>query len=417
VLAVWLRRRRGELPRGVGLLGMAALAATLWLWGTTAVEDEWLYRGGLPAYGVLSAVLLLGAVAPSGVLPRLLGLPPLRWLGRVSYAAYLYHWPVFWTLTTARTGLEGWPLFAVRVLLTLLLAEASARLLEGPVRRGRWPTRARAARVALLSTALVAAVVVVVGARSAVREDPFEAAVRELGEREEVENPGSAITYSVFGDSTALGMVFALQAWTERHPCWLVWRRGYYTLGCGITGNGRRRHWLTAEACGEIPAGWARRIASSDVQLAIVQTIRWDIVEQRLPDGQAFFKPGMPEFDAHLLARMELAVDVLTQGGAVVAWMLQPPLEREGAGGKSADFEPERVARYNELVRELVRRRPTQVVSVDFGEWLMSLPPAERARLRPDGVHMTKVTAPLAAEWIGPAVLAAYARLRPSGSD
>jgi hypothetical protein len=130
------------------------------------------------------------------------------------------------------------------------------------------------------------------------------------------------------------------------------------------------------------------------------------------------FGPGIfGEQHAIADSRMELAVDVLTKEGAVVAWMLQPPLERTEVGVKSDDFSPERVARYDELVRELVRRRPTQVVAVDFAGWMMSQAPAVRARLRPDGVHMKKETAPGAADWIGPAVLAAYARLRPSGGD
>jgi peptidoglycan/LPS O-acetylase OafA/YrhL len=416
VLALWLRQRGGVPPRGAVPLGTAALLTTLWLWGTTVVEDAWLYRGGLSAYGFLSALVLLGAVSPAGALPRLLAAPPLRWLGRVSYAVYLYHWPVFWVLTTARTGLEGWPLFAVRVAITLLLAEGSARVLEGPVRRGTWPS-VRPGRVAAVATAVVVGAVVAFGTGFGPPEDPFETAVRELAERQEVENPGDAITYAVFGDSTALGVVYALEDWTKRNPGWLAWRRGSYALGCGIMGNGRRRRWLTAEACGQIPQRWHVRIDGSDIRLAIVQTIRWDIVDQRLPGRSEFFAPGSPDFDAHLLARMELAVDVLTKEGAVVAWMLQPPLERTEVGVKSDDFSPERVARYDELVRELVRRRPTQVVAVDFAGWMMSQAPAVRARLRPDGVHMKKETAPGAADWIGPAVLAAYARLRPSGGD
>jgi hypothetical protein len=271
--------------------------------------------------------------------------------------------------------------------------------------------------VAALATGVVVLAVVVVGAGFTEAEDPFEAAVRELNAREEVANPGTAVPYAVFGDSTALGVVFALEAWTARHPGWLAWRRGNYAIGCGIMGRGRRRRWLTADTCGQVPERWASRIDGSDIRLAIVQTIRWDIVEQRLPGRPGFFVPGMPEFDEHLLARMELAVDILTTEGAVVAWLLQPPLERQGVGGQSADFGPDRVARYNELVRELARRRPTQVVTVDYATWLTSLTPAERAALRPDGVHMKKETAPGAAEWMGPAVLAAYARLRPAGRD
>jgi hypothetical protein len=107
-------------------------------------------------------------------------------------------------------------------------------------------------------------------------------------------------------------------------------------------------------------------------------------------------------------------VDVLTAGGAVVAWVLSPPIVPV-RGEPRPDSEPERAARYNELVRELVRQRPGEVVLVDLASHLETLAPAARAALRPDGIHMTRQSAARIADWLGPTVLAAYARLRPQG--
>ena len=78
-------------------------------------------RGALPTEGwpasrspwpvVIAHVVL---VLP-GWSARLLSVPPLPALGRISYGVYLWHWPVFIAATPIRTGLAGLPLFTVCV--------------------------------------------------------------------------------------------------------------------------------------------------------------------------------------------------------------------------------------------------------------------------------------------------------------
>ncbi|MDP9183277.1 MAG: hypothetical protein M3P04_10940 [Actinomycetota bacterium] len=46
----------------------------------------------------------------------------------------MFHWPVYLWLTAERTGLSEWPLFALRVSVTLLIAVVSYALIEEPVR-------------------------------------------------------------------------------------------------------------------------------------------------------------------------------------------------------------------------------------------------------------------------------------------
>ncbi len=48
-----------------------------------------------------------GAARPRRARPRSLSVAPLRWVGRISYGLYLWHWPVYLTLTHTRTGLDG----------------------------------------------------------------------------------------------------------------------------------------------------------------------------------------------------------------------------------------------------------------------------------------------------------------------
>ena len=62
---------------------------------------------------------------------------PLRWVGLRSYGIYLWHWPVFQlTRPGVDISLTGWPLFGLRIAITLALAELSYRLIELPVRHG-----------------------------------------------------------------------------------------------------------------------------------------------------------------------------------------------------------------------------------------------------------------------------------------
>lgn len=100
--------------------------------------DAWLYRGGFLAVDVMTAILILAAVRRS-VIGVALGVAPLAWLGRRSYALYLVHFPIF---AVTRPELDNsWPppmVLAVRLLATFALAELSYRSVEQPLRRADW---------------------------------------------------------------------------------------------------------------------------------------------------------------------------------------------------------------------------------------------------------------------------------------
>lgn len=76
---------------------------------------------------VVTAVLVAGALGGN----RFLQLKPLRFLGQISYAWYLWHWPVLWFTGTIHYGWGGLlPAFC-----SLALAVISTYLLEQPIRR------------------------------------------------------------------------------------------------------------------------------------------------------------------------------------------------------------------------------------------------------------------------------------------
>ena len=68
---------------------------------------------------------------------------------------YLWHFPLFIFINNERTGLSGWPLFAVRVAPTVGVATLSFFLIERPIRRGTFFTSFRARVFTLPAVAVV----------------------------------------------------------------------------------------------------------------------------------------------------------------------------------------------------------------------------------------------------------------------
>lgn len=127
------RLRGSGGPRGAWLEPVA-LAALVVL-ATDLIDLDPSVRGIGAA--VAATALLLGLERrPTAATARLLALPPLVYLGQISYATYLWHWPVI--LVAQRFATVGpWTLAAVGALVATGLAALSQRLLELPIRRSR----------------------------------------------------------------------------------------------------------------------------------------------------------------------------------------------------------------------------------------------------------------------------------------
>ena len=130
--------------RALQVVAVACAAAVGWAWLKTSPNDAFLFRGGFLLLALAVAVVIAAAVQPeSGPLGRLLALPPLRGLGLISYGVYLWHVPVYWVLTSDRTGLGGYALFAARAGLTLTIAVISYKPDRDAVSPRRFPSLAR----------------------------------------------------------------------------------------------------------------------------------------------------------------------------------------------------------------------------------------------------------------------------------
>jgi peptidoglycan/LPS O-acetylase OafA/YrhL len=128
---------------------------------------------------IAAALLILAGITERTPLPsRVLCLPPLRFLGRISYSVYLWHWPlIVFAAALYPTWSRTVQVRLLLLLLTLGVSTLSYYAVEQPGRRigvSRWPRRAparRRARGANLVTATVGAcalVAVFVGLLSAI---------------------------------------------------------------------------------------------------------------------------------------------------------------------------------------------------------------------------------------------------------
>ncbi len=131
VLAAVLTRRRAA--SWWAFLAPLALVIMAVLVVVTPSGRGWAFQGGLPLFGIVSAMLIAGLQAP-GLYTWVLSAPPLVWIGRLSYGIYLFHWPVFVILDESRTGWRGWQLVALRLSVTVAFAIVSYYVLEHPIR-------------------------------------------------------------------------------------------------------------------------------------------------------------------------------------------------------------------------------------------------------------------------------------------
>ena len=144
----------------VGWAGLALILLACTLLSTTTP-----YPGTAALVPVLGSALVIGAgcAAPSQGCGRVLALPPMRAIGRVSYSWYLWHWPVL----LLAPPLLGHPLGLAGKLATVLvsggLAVLTLHLLENPLRFAPAVRRSPLASLALGGVATVVAVCVGVG--------------------------------------------------------------------------------------------------------------------------------------------------------------------------------------------------------------------------------------------------------------
>jgi peptidoglycan/LPS O-acetylase OafA/YrhL len=208
------------------LLGLAGVAGSAVLWTTVSYNDAFAYRGGFFLAALATAAVLASIVTnPASLLATGLSWPPLRFIGRISYGMYLWHYPLILYLDRARCGVSGWPLFGIRLAATMAIATVSYYLIEQPIRQGRlpggwWLRVLTPLAVAGTAVALVAATVT----PSVAAKPPPPSQQASAG--------GTPVRVLVVGDSTALTLDIGLNEYAASYGV-KAYNGGIF--GCGVT--------------------------------------------------------------------------------------------------------------------------------------------------------------------------------------
>jgi peptidoglycan/LPS O-acetylase OafA/YrhL len=342
------RRAARFASRHVFVLVAAVAMVAAFLLADT--RQLWLYRGGLWIVALGSVALILGAL-DDGPLARGLAWKPLAALGLISYGVYIFHWPVFVYLDADRTGLDGLPLAAIRVGITLALAIASYRFLEQPIRQRRLALRPLpvVAVLAVLTVGLLLATSVLDG-RSASRGVVATPDV-ELAASAEVAPPTTATPTIVPPIERVLFLGDSLihQSYTT-----LAARMQAVGIDTRVIG-GRGEHLLTASHpwLAELSAA----LAAFDPDVVVLESCcGWGfapIAEQLTsPDG-APLQPDTPESWQEWSRMAGALTDLVRSQGRVALWVLAPPALTNGYYGPIEG----RIAVANDVYRGVVACR------------------------------------------------------------
>jgi peptidoglycan/LPS O-acetylase OafA/YrhL len=110
----------------------------------------------IPVVG--TALAIIGGGAAETLPSRLLAMRVPRWIGRISYSLYLWHWPLL-VLVPITLGVDSLALNLALVGVAVVIAAASTELVEVPIRSGRaLPAPPRTSLIVAGSASLVVAI-------------------------------------------------------------------------------------------------------------------------------------------------------------------------------------------------------------------------------------------------------------------
>jgi peptidoglycan/LPS O-acetylase OafA/YrhL/lysophospholipase L1-like esterase len=405
--------RRRVVAEVVGLVG---LAGTVVLWATASVTSAWLYPWGLLATSVASVTLVVAALQ-RGLTARVLSLAPVVALGRISYGVYLLHWPVFLWLTPARVRWAPWPLFGLRMAVTLSAAAVMFRLVEMPVRRGVRLRGRIAPRVAL-----PAAVVLLLSTFVVTSDLPAPSSLEVAAATTVPEAPPAPVRVLVVGDELAAS--WELARGTEEIPLEVTVAAA---PNCGIALGG----WVRmsdgeverdTDRCGSVKDTWVAAVAEQRPDVVVVASGLRDVADRRVDLDTPWEAPGSPGLDDFLGTEVRELLDRLAPSGAALLVATAPHLNNaapapapptqilpadqtrsslvaaQGAEASDgvpppgfAENDPARIDRWNQLLREAATARGAGVV--DLAAVAASWPAGELdpERRSPDGVGFTEI--------------------------
>jgi peptidoglycan/LPS O-acetylase OafA/YrhL len=435
---------RPATERGRALCGVAGIVGAtgaILIWVLTDETSSFPYSGGFFLIGLCTASVILAAVgAPRSVVPRVLSLNPVRYVGRISYGIYIWHWPLFLWINHQRTGLDGYPLFALRVLVTLIVAALSFHLVERPIRMGTFLRQWRAwVAVPVAVVVVVAALIAATVDTSALASTAYPSSIGTAGSAAAghgattttvaaATSAGPPVRVLLFGDSVALtlGVGLAVPKIEDKYHYQLT---DHGILGCGVV-DGPAVELLgaidvTPPACNGTPLTpgepassqpwqdqWLTAMSTVHPNVVVVLAGRWEVVDREYKG--AWTNILHPAYAAYVKSQLEAASKLVTTSGSNIVF-LTAPCTNEGEqpdGQPWPEDNPARLTEYNKLLHQVVALHPKTDSVVDLnaaacpgGKFITSL---DGVALRTDdGVHFTDAGGELVAKDIMPPIVAA----------
>jgi peptidoglycan/LPS O-acetylase OafA/YrhL len=348
----------------VGGAGVVALSATMTIGGAFT------YEGGLTLAALCAAALVGGVtLAESSLAAQCLSLRPIRYVGRISYGLYLWHWPIFVGLDGARTGLGGPALFMIRLVATFTVAIASFHLIEMPIRRGalRRSPEMRIEAGVIATLVLVAALFQPTAAAPVPLIDLTAALSFFPGEvpRLAAAPPGPPVRVLLVGDSVAFMLGNGLGLVSHQYGIALD---NMGLSGCSLEDSTYRIQDFVVEPppqCTDRQAAWTRELKSVKPQV-VVFLARLDIVD-RLELG-SWVHIGQSTYDTSLRTDLGHAVAALSSTGARVV-LATTPYYSSGEtldGSRWTEDAPWRVRHFNVMLRQVAAEHPGVVSVLDL---------------------------------------------------
>ena len=444
----WRWRHAVDAPAGRMLdpLGAAAVAAIGCAAAVASITAGYVYQWLLPLVSILSLVAVMVAVHPSSVgFRRIMSWKPLVEVGKRSYGLYLWSWPIF-VIVGATTGSVSSFLWAM--FLTIIVAEASYRFLESPVRKGIvgrwWSDRASITYWPIAGGAMLVGALVLfyVNVDQFSRFEGGNEAVFELDtsavdsavSRPEVDPaevtdgsvaavitspvtatpivPATSARLAIVGDSQANALAINLPDGIDTVFPNVV---NGSVDGCSVYDSGSVRSSVrfsnSFSICDGWQAEWAQAAAGTDVALVVVGA--WDVFD--VVDGDTTYGFATPAGDALFVTNLESGIDAMLAEGTNVGLLevaCMRPQDVEGAGVPALPERGDdaRVAHVNDLLRETAASYQAagdaRVQFIDGPvEWCTDEAIATDLGYRWDGVHVYKPGANLVYTTVAPDLL------------
>ncbi len=391
-LVVWGPVRTRAARVAVELVGFAGIGVLAVAWTQLDGQSSRLYRGGFVVCGLAAIAVIAAAAHPrAGVISRVFSFRPLCLLGLISYGVYLWHWPVDIVFDSARTGVDGWALFAIQCAVTLAIAVPSYLYLEMPIRRGALSMRQW--RVVTPAVAVVL-VLVIIGATAQAEPSRLAAASSRA-------NVGTGARVLIVGDSVPHTIVPGLQA------------EGFDAIDGGISGcrllRGEIRYRVVTRDC-QWQIKWRHQLSQDHPQIVLLSLPGWDLFDLRPYGAKADVVPGTRAWTRLYEARLVKAIDLLGSQGARVVVPTMPcygvlpgnPLYIANSG-----MNPTRVNELNKVLADVAAKHPEKFTMPDLHHFLCPQGRYERDQdgvqyVRPDGVHFSPAGSKLLGKWLAP---------------